>query len=53
MNDTNPADPSDIPQSAVEDFQRDGCAVLRGVFTPWLDGLREGIEENIANPSFR
>ena len=40
-------------QSVVDAFQKDGCAVLRGFFTPWLEDLREGVEENIANPSFR
>ena len=42
-----------IPQTLVDDFQRDGCAVIRGLFTAWVDGLRRGIEENMANPSFR
>ena len=45
--------PSCISQSLIEDYQRDGCAVIRGAFTPWIDGLREGVEENMANPSFR
>lgn len=48
---TSPSDT--ISQDSVESFQRDGCAVLRGVFAPWVEGLRAGIEENIANPSFR
>lgn len=53
MTDTTTGIVSEVPQAVVDDFQRDGCAVLRGLFAPWLEGLREGIEENIADPSFR
>ena len=37
--------------SDVEVFQRDGAVVLRGVFTDWIERLREGFEQNLANPS--
>ncbi|HSF96291.1 MAG TPA: phytanoyl-CoA dioxygenase family protein [Thermohalobaculum sp.] len=42
-----------IGDSLIEDFQRDGCAVIRGLFAPWVEGARVGIEENMAAPSFR
>lgn len=42
-----------VDEQTVESFRRDGCAVIRGVFAPWIDGARAGIEENMAAPSFR
>lgn len=42
-----------IGPETVDAFQRDGCAVVQGVFGPWIDGLRAGVEENMADPSFR
>lgn len=42
-----------LDEATVEAFRRDGCAVLRGVLTPWIEGLRAGVEENIAAPSAR
>jgi len=38
-----------------EAFERDGAAVLRGVFTDWIELLREGVEYNATHPgpSFR
>ena len=42
-----------VNEALINAFQRDGCAVLRSVFTPWIEGLKAGIEENIASPSFR
>ena len=49
MTDATPS----LPETLIEDFQRDGCAVIRGVFQPWIEALKTGIEENMANPSFR
>ncbi|MFJ9989245.1 phytanoyl-CoA dioxygenase family protein [Pseudomonas putida] len=37
--------------SHIEDFQRDGAVVLRGVFKDWIERLREGFEQNLAEPS--
>ncbi|MDH3668152.1 MAG: phytanoyl-CoA dioxygenase family protein [Paracoccaceae bacterium] len=37
----------------IEEYQQQGCAVLRGVFGPWIEGLCAGIDENMAAPSFR
>jgi len=42
-----------IDDGQIEDFQRDGCTVLRSLFTPWIEGARAGVEQNIAAPSFR
>ncbi len=43
----------EIGEDVIDAFQRDGCAVVRGVFGEWIEGLGEGIEENMAAPSFR
>ena len=39
-----------LNESLVEDFQRDGVVVLRGVFNDWIDSLRQGVEFNMNNP---
>ncbi|HUY84334.1 MAG TPA: phytanoyl-CoA dioxygenase family protein [Steroidobacteraceae bacterium] len=40
--------PSD---ETVEAFQRDGVAVLRGVFRDWVDALARGVERVLRDPS--
>ncbi|WP_010223137.1 phytanoyl-CoA dioxygenase family protein, partial [Pseudomonas donghuensis] len=35
----------------IEQFQREGAVVLRGVFRDWIEPLREGFEQNLAAPS--
>ncbi|UMZ14935.1 phytanoyl-CoA dioxygenase family protein [Pseudomonas sp. MPFS] len=35
----------------IEEFQRNGAIVLRGVFGDWIERLREGFEQNLAEPS--
>ena len=42
-----------LDPETIEEFQRDGCCVIRGMFAPWVEGAREGIEANMAAPSFR
>ena len=42
-----------VDDALVESFQQDGCCVIRGVFADWIEGAREGIEQNMADPSFR
>jgi ectoine hydroxylase-related dioxygenase (phytanoyl-CoA dioxygenase family) len=37
----------------VEAYQRDGVLLIKGAFVPWVEGVREAIEENMAAPSFR
>ena len=39
-----------ITDALVEEFQNDGVAVVRGVFTDWIDPLREGVERNMQDP---
>ena len=40
-----------VNQQQVEDFQRDGVIVLRGLFTDWVETLCAGVEENMRSPS--
>jgi ectoine hydroxylase-related dioxygenase (phytanoyl-CoA dioxygenase family) len=42
-----------IKEPLIAEFQHEGCAVLRGIFKPWISGLEVGIEENMASPTFR
>lgn len=42
-----------VSEALIDEFQTNGCAVLRSAFLPWIEGLRKGVEENMANPSFR
>ena len=42
-----------LDDQTVEAFRRDGAVLLRGVFTPWVEGVREAIEQNKAAPSWR
>ncbi len=39
-----------LSDSTIADFNRDGAVVLRGVFSDWMDTLRDGVEQNIATP---
>ncbi|MEM7743724.1 MAG: phytanoyl-CoA dioxygenase family protein [Pseudomonadota bacterium] len=42
-----------INQETVQAFQDEGCCVIRGLFSPWIESLREGVQQNMAAPSFR
>lgn len=42
-----------ITQEQIDQFRKSGAVVLRNVFTPWVEGARQAIEENKANPSWR
>ncbi|MDE0972960.1 MAG: phytanoyl-CoA dioxygenase family protein, partial [Arenicellales bacterium] len=42
-----------VPKASIEDFQVDGVVVLRDVFAPWVEGIREAIEQNKRSPSWR
>ena len=44
------AESVEVARAARETFRRDGVAVLRGVFDDWVERLRAGVEENIAQP---
>jgi ectoine hydroxylase-related dioxygenase (phytanoyl-CoA dioxygenase family) len=39
-----------IDEAAVAAYQRDGVALLRGLFAPWVEDLRAGVEHNMAEP---
>ena len=42
-----------VTDEMVEAFDKDGVVVIKGVFGPWVEGAREAIEQNKANPSWR
>ncbi len=42
-----------VNEALIDEFQQNGCAVIRGIFSPWIEGLKVGIEENMASPSLR
>lgn len=44
---------STVTEETVEQYHRDGVVLLRGLFEPWIEGLRSAIEENKAAPSWR
>ena len=39
-----------LTEKDVEDYQRDGVVVIRGLFKEWVEVLRAGIERNMAEP---
>jgi len=39
-----------ITERQIDDFQRDGAVVLRGVLDGWMHVVRDGIERNMASP---
>ena len=39
-----------MTDAEVAAFQRDGAAVVRGVFADWVDVMREGVAANMADP---
>ena len=47
------ADRPTVTDRQVDEFQRDGVLLLRGVFADWVDDLRRGMETNMAAPSWR
>jgi ectoine hydroxylase-related dioxygenase (phytanoyl-CoA dioxygenase family) len=42
-----------ISDDVINEFHENGVALIRGLFGPWVDGVREAIEENKLNPSWR
>ena len=42
-----------ISNEIVSTFQNDGVVILRNIFEPWVEGVRQAIEQNKANPSWR
>jgi ectoine hydroxylase-related dioxygenase (phytanoyl-CoA dioxygenase family) len=51
---TQVLDPAVVGQEVVDEYQRDGAVVVRGVFSESdVDSVRLGIERNLAQPSER
>jgi len=42
-----------LEQSQIDDFQKNGAVLLKGVFADFVETAREAIEENMQNPSWR
>lgn len=42
-----------ITDQQVEEYQRDGVLVLRGLFSEWIEPLKAGIDANMRDPSWR
>ena len=42
-----------VSESTIDSFQDDGVVLLKDVFEPWVEGVREAIEQNKAKPSWR
>ncbi len=42
-----------LSQDLVDNFQNDGVVLLSGVFADWVKTLRDGIDWNMSNPSYR
>jgi ectoine hydroxylase-related dioxygenase (phytanoyl-CoA dioxygenase family) len=39
-----------LDDQTIDDFQEKGAAVLRGVFTDWVETLRDGVDANMRDP---
>jgi len=42
-----------VSESTIDSFHNDGVVFLKDVFGPWVEGVREAIEQNKAKPSWR
>jgi len=40
-----------LRSDTVQEFRQSGATVLKGVFTDWIDTLREGVDYNMAHPA--
>ena len=40
-----------LSESQVQDYERDGAIVIKGVFKDWIDGLIMGFDKVLADPS--
>lgn len=40
-----------LDSQTVEDFRKDGVAVLRNVFSDWVETLRAGVDRNLREPA--
>lgn len=39
-----------LSQTTINDFERNGVVLIKGLFKDWVEVLRAGIERNMANP---
>ena len=39
-----------VTDQMVEDYQRDGVVLVKGLWKDWVEPLRAGIERNMAEP---
>lgn len=39
-----------VTEKMVEDFQRDGVVLIKGLWKDWVEDLRAGVERNMAEP---
>ncbi|MCC0078841.1 MAG: phytanoyl-CoA dioxygenase family protein [Rhodobacter sp.] len=39
-----------VTQADIDQFQRDGVVVIRGLWADWVDTIRAGIDRNLADP---
>jgi len=39
-----------ISQRQIDDFERDGVVMIKGLFADWVEELRLGIERNMNEP---
>ena len=39
-----------VSEEMVEDFQRDGAVLIRGMWAHWVETLRAGVARNMAAP---
>lgn len=40
-----------VTDQMVQDFQRDGAVLIKGLWADWVDVLRDGVARNMAQPS--
>lgn len=40
-----------LSKSQVDDYERDGAIVIKGVFKDWIDCLRTGFDKVLSSPS--
>ncbi|MGB7180421.1 MAG: phytanoyl-CoA dioxygenase family protein [Burkholderiaceae bacterium] len=42
-----------ISEQKIQSFREDGAVIIKAAFLPWVEAVREAIEENKQNPSWR
>lgn len=47
------SDKENVMASMAKGYQENGVVVVRNLFGDWIDGARQAVEQNIANPSWR